>query len=784
MQTASPDGDEPAAIEGLPRGTSVGRYLVTGRIGEGGMGVVYRAYDPDLDRSVALKLVRADQRNADRRQRLRMRLMREAQTLARLSHPNVVAVHDVGIHRDDVFVAMEFVDGLTLRRVLADESPRTGRIIELFIGAARGLVAAHAVSIVHRDFKPDNVLVSRDGEPHVSDFGLATAMHEDDELGAVLGTPAYMAPEQVAGEAVDHRADQFSFCVSLYEAFYRALPEQPPQLPARAKHGTWVPARVRAVLARGLAVDPEARFLSMAQLVRRLESRPIVRALPLIGAGFVATAIIGVVIATRASSGTKCESAVDQLAGVWDAPRRASVHAALERHGASTAGVEAMLDRYTTAWVDMHAASCRATHVRGEQSSELLDLRTECLQRHLAEVKHLTDALIVADANTAQRATAIVHALSPVEDCANTTALREPLPPRDHVLARGLRDRFSKARVEFWIGKYADVQRDTTALAKEAEQAGDRWLEANAAYLGARATRELGKPKLAEDALYRAVELAEGARSSEIAADAWMALAWTLGQDFGRTADAIKLTGVARGVIERGGGNPRLEATLEDFLGVLYLDSDSLVVARHHLERGLVLRERLYGPTDTEYAASLQHLALLEQASGQREKALDMHHRARVISEAALGGGHPEVLAMLGGEGATLYELERYQEANDLLEAGLVTVEKSVGLESELATSFLMNLGLARWKLGKLDGAKTALSQALAILERHAPEAPRAASLHYNLSLVLFDLKDLGAAKAHALQAAKAYEALGQAEEGKAAREIAAEVDSTHAAAR
>ena len=268
----------------LARGTPIDRYIVLSLLGRGGMGVVYRAYDPDLDRQVALKLVGLGDLEPEQREQARLRLVREAQALAQLSSPNVVTVHDVGKVRDDVFIAMELVDGSTLRHWLAVEPRSPGEILRVFTAAAEGLAAAHAVGVVHRDFKPDNVMIGADGRVRVVDFGLARVTAEarasrasipaiaagSQELthaGAMLGTPAYMSPEQDAGREAGAASDQFSFCIALYEALYGRSPYRAANygelVEARA-HGTIVPApaiagvpsRVRAALQVGLAPSP------------------------------------------------------------------------------------------------------------------------------------------------------------------------------------------------------------------------------------------------------------------------------------------------------------------------------------------------------------------------------------------------------------------------------------------------------------------------------------------------------------------------------------------------
>jgi len=294
MVTGHAPGPEPV----LERGAALGRYLILERLGAGGMGVVFLAYDPELDRKLALKLLHPGP--AAHAGRARARLLREAQAMARLTHPNVVAVHDVGTFGGQVFVAMDFVPGQTLGAWLATRRPDWRAALKLFAQAGAGLAAAHAAGIVHRDFKPDNVLVGDDGRVCVTDFGLARtgtgteasgvmpASPRDDagpsvaltQAGAVMGTPAYMAPEQYHGESADARADQFSFCVALWEAIYgrrpfagetllelaQAVTMGEVQAPGRAAAPTWL----RRTLERGLAVDPAARWPSMSALLAEL----------------------------------------------------------------------------------------------------------------------------------------------------------------------------------------------------------------------------------------------------------------------------------------------------------------------------------------------------------------------------------------------------------------------------------------------------------------------------------------------------------------------------------
>lgn len=289
----------------LDPGTKIGRFVVVRELGSGGMGAVYAAHDPQLDRQVALKVMR--ETRGDEEDRVRM--LREGQAMARVTHANVITVYEVGTEGDTVFLAQELLDGGTLATWLEAPRPQDA-IIDTFISAGRGLAAAHTAGLVHRDFKPDNVLLGKDGRVRVADFGLARSNtgtvdalavttrgggppREDTDVskspmsdltrtGTVMGTPMFMAPEQHKGERADARSDQFAFCVSLYHALYKAWPYEGKSAPALAQNvidgrlepppkSSTVPAPIRKVLLRGLATEPAARYPTMEALLADLE---------------------------------------------------------------------------------------------------------------------------------------------------------------------------------------------------------------------------------------------------------------------------------------------------------------------------------------------------------------------------------------------------------------------------------------------------------------------------------------------------------------------------------
>jgi hypothetical protein len=308
-----PDGELAAfsSVE-VASGASISRYVVRGVLGAGGMGVVYEALDPELDRHVALKLLR--RRTADH-ELPKARLLREAKAMARLQHPNVVTVFDAGEHEGHVFVAMEKVDGRTLSRWLAEGRRSWLEVVRVFLEAGRGLAAAHAVGLVHRDFKPDNVLVGSDGRVRVTDFGLAQdggrirgsaalATSTFSQSSALAGTPAYMAPEQILGQPTDARADQFAFCVSLYQALFgerpftgRTFDELVETIGRaelqRAPAGTRVPPRIFELLLKGLQRRPDDRFASLDALLMQLERASAPRRVVPQLAGAAALAVLG-----------------------------------------------------------------------------------------------------------------------------------------------------------------------------------------------------------------------------------------------------------------------------------------------------------------------------------------------------------------------------------------------------------------------------------------------------------------------------------------------------------
>ncbi|MFZ6179039.1 protein kinase domain-containing protein [Nannocystis pusilla] len=556
--TADPSPPPGAAARSLP--ARLGRYHVLGQLGAGGMGVVYAAYDPDLDRKVALKLLRADSHTASPG-----RLLREAHALARLSHPNVVQIHDTGAIDGRIFIAMELVRGVDLRSWLAQ--PRTpAEVLRVFLDAGRGLAAAHEAGFVHRDFKPDNVLVGEDGRARVADFGLVR-QHDEPEgppaaepdrgtlsrsltmTGALLGTPAYMSPEQHRGGTADARSDQFSFCMALWEALHGQRPfagddaaailaaMQAGQL--RPARGPGVPGELTRIVARGLAYEPERRYPSMQALLAGLAvDRGQRRRRWLAGLG--GACLLAGLVAALTSGPEPCSGGPEALAGAWNPERREAVAAALAGSDSSTR-VLAGLDAYAGAWLVGHREAC-LDHRRGEQSSALLDARMGCLDRR-RETLAAAARLLTGEAGL--DAVQLVARLPPITACAEpAVVLGEARVPDDPALAGSVAAtgaELIEARVRHDAGDLDGALVKADEAVRRARGVGFEPLLAEALLVQARILFSRTRWDAARPALVEALTRAVEARRDDLAAEAIARLLYVDGVQSGRPAEALRL---------------------------------------------------------------------------------------------------------------------------------------------------------------------------------------------------------------------------------------------------
>lgn len=590
----------------LSRGMSLGRYVVLEPLGHGGMGLVYAAFDPQLDRKVALKLVRPDVRYGQLEDR-RARLLKEAQVLARLSHPNVVAVHDLGTFSDQVFIAMEFMAGGTLTEWLA--TPRDWRLVlERFLEAGEGLAAAHRQGIVHLDFKPDNVLLDAAGVAHVTDFGLAWTQDGATPRG---GTNSYKAPEQRAtsGPQVSAASDQFAFCVSLY----RALTKEPPYVPPDAvtgeprpfPAGNPTPPWIRRALARGLAAKPSARFPSMEALLDALRTDPSAkrrRALSQAGVGLALVVAVGVPAALlarespRARAQRECVEAVrrdaDELWGPARVTAMREAFAAVDpQRGAELFDrVSPRVEPEVRAWADAAAAHCLvpADTPAAATTARCLAARRRALGS-LSTLFHQPDAEVLENAiNT------VILEVLPVASCRFADATPAPAATPDGEARRApdedLEGLLGNARVLKAAGKYPEAIADALRCAALAGETHDRRLEAEAQLVAGQLFADLRRLD-AEDALRRAITLAEAVGADEERAQAWIALSGWYAQR-NRMELAKDAAQQADGVVARLGRPDLLEAERLTQQGTLWAYAGEREKARDAFDQALSLRRR------------------------------------------------------------------------------------------------------------------------------------------------------------------------------------------------
>jgi len=700
----------------LARGSSIGRYTVLQMLGAGGMGVVYAAFDPELDRKVAIKLLhvelvpRGGTSGATR-------LLREAQAMARLSHPNVIAVHDVGTHDGQVFMAMEFVEGHTLGDEL-EARPRGWReVVALYVAAGRGLAAAHRSGLVHRDFKPDNVMIDRDGRVRVLDFGLACSRSESPlakidatsmssldirmtATGAVMGTPAYMSPEQHVGEVADERSDQFAFCVALYEALYGERPFAGDSLPEVVaavtqgqirgpRAGSRVPGWIRRVLLRGLSVWPEQRWKDMATLLAALERDPARRRRVWLGLGLAALVVGGGAAAVQqqlAARAQLCTGSHELLAGVWDAERAAAgraAFAAVDRPYAAATWdtVAAELDEYTAAWAATRDDACAATRIRGEQSDELLDRRMACARRQIDRVGTVVDMLGAADAAVVERAVEVVTKLPEPAQCADITALMSPVEqPADAEIAETamqVRQHLDAAFVTFQLGKQQAGVDQAKVVVAEARALGFRPVLAESLMYFGQMQSQIGMPKEGEAALEEAMLVAEASRHDRVVAQSRISMTTnlTLGQN--RYADAHRMVRMAQAAVDRLGGDDRLQSEVLGRESVLAHFEGEMTLSTELGYKALALAEGAYGPDHLVVADIVNNLAINERGRGLLPEAEKLYERALGIWTRKLGVEHPKRGSALTNLSMIHRTHKQIKLSEDELREALALYEKS-----------------------------------------------------------------------------------------------------------
>ncbi|HYV48658.1 MAG TPA: serine/threonine-protein kinase [Myxococcaceae bacterium] len=757
-----------------PGPVKVGRFAPLQRLGAGGMGIVYAAYDEQLERKVALKLLLSS--GAERDPGGQERLLREAQALARLSHPNVVTIYDVGVYEGRVFIAMEYVRGQTLRAWL-DAAPRDLRaVLSTFIQAGRGLAAAHDQQIVHKDFKPENVMVGDDGRARVLDFGLARAGGDPGPPERAVaperlpsGTPAYMAPEQHSSGPVDARADQFAFCVALYEALFgeRPFDGQDRQELARrvatgelrsTPSGREVPAWLRATVVRGLHPIRSERWPSMHALLAQLDrDRGATRRRWLFAAGTVAAAAVATWLTSFAVTAPEraCSGGQARMREVWGEAQRAKVDDALRQPGlAYTAdlaeSVKHRLDEYAGSWVETRRQACLA-HRRGEQPDELFDLQEACLEDRRREMSALVQLLGRTGDDAVKQPVRAAEGLDPVDRCADAQRLRAestPLGPSAAKDGERLRERLAAARADHLAGWYEQASKEAGDIAADAKPYPS--LETLALFQRGWAQSALGRAPEASASLQEAYWGALASKQDWLATQAAIKLLMVLGSRQDLFDEAQPWERNARALVERQPHDRRLQADFFTSRGQVRQQRGQDAEAEDDYRKAVSILEAAHGPDDWAIGVPLGYLEQLVYKRGDFGEALKQYKRILEIDKRSLGEKHPWVATDLTYLGMVLLDQGEHREALEALRRALDIKEKAFGPENSNLASTLNNLGDAL-----LDAARPeeALEQYRRALRLKGPNELHLSFTHQGLGWALLRLGRWKDARTHLEQA-------------------------------
>jgi len=722
------------------------RYEIRGRVGIGAMGVVFAAFDRVLDRNVALKVLRPDRVDgAD--VRAQARLVREARLLARLSHPNVIVVYDVAQEVSGVVMAMELVAGRTLTAWLAGPpQPSRAEILAAFLAAGRGLAAAHAAGVVHRDLKPDNVLVGDDGRVRVTDFGLAHSPRRgatepaaepasaamDESAPAVVGTPRYMAPEQYDGRAADTRSDQFAFAVSLYEALYRESPFPLTTGPARLaaiRAGqcsppvrAGVPRWLRAALLRALQADPARRFPTMDALCDAIDPARR-RRLHMLATGLastVAAALLGALVLAPVRALPPCTSAAERLAGIWDPSVRDQLAATIAATGdpevqARWPALARDLDAATSVWAERHDAACAAVTASDEAEREAAAINLSCLDHSIEWLRAAAEMSARADARTLNFLARRHLPDLMNQACAHRGDARyDPLP-----VDRAERQRVTELRMQLGEvlgleeeGRLHDARQLAARVVDDARSSGFAPVIAEALFRRGTVEHKMGALADAQRTLESALAVAETARHDIKIPHIWLELA-LLDIALGRLDEASRGLDRATAFFSR---YPLSRSTAEQLGAVRASILRALGRHREAIEAEELTRSG--APEDElQLARRLVNAANSHAALGEVDQALALNHRSLAIRERHLGPDHSRVAGVLNNIGALLIEQKQYDEARHYLERALRIRERLGEGNGVEVSHVLINIGTLEREQGRVAAARAHLERVLALRE-------------------------------------------------------------------
>ncbi|MBX7082470.1 MAG: protein kinase [Nannocystaceae bacterium] len=738
----------------------VGRFILLEPIGGGAMGEVWAARDPRLDREVALKRLRGDVTA------LRAKQLREAQALARLAHPNVVSVFEVGVDAGHVYIAMERIHGPSLRAWLADGPPRA-RVLEVFVQIARGLAAAHAVGLVHRDFKPDNVVVGADGRARVVDFGLAS--DGGDELAALEtseaqplpprapGTPAYMAPEQFLGEAVDARADQFAYCVAMFEALLGARPFLGATRMALADaitHGrvtlppSWrtLPRRIRTALLRGLQVAPAQRHADMPALIDALAPprRPW-----LIATAAASAITVGVVAwpdAPTAETAALDTCATTAAGGAWTPARREALAVSLSRAvppGLTPDATLAQLDAWAEHWAQAQREACEATFTRHEQSGFALDRRVACLRGRAAAFDAAVAALEDADATAMRHVDDVLATIPAIDSCADLAFITaaDPVEASLRAPVQALQAELARVLAQRALGQVEQARTLAASVESRAASLGHASTHAEALLVLGLATQSAGDPRAAVALFERAHYAALAANADDVAARSAGALVDVIGHDLADDAGAQPWIRHAVALVSRQGVDPMRGAEVRSRIGNVHVTHGRYVEAeRAYLEAlaAVGLDDSIRAdaePMGQRLIASLGGAAI---ERGDPSRAQYLATRSLVSAIARWGPDHLEVADQYNNLAAAAFRRGDFGTATALLQRCVDIRRRWLGDDHPEVLLASSNLAGALLGAGDAEGAAARLREIIAGWSRAPGDRQREIDrARYNLVLAL-----------------------------------------------
>jgi tetratricopeptide (TPR) repeat protein len=723
---------------------ALGRYAILERLGQGGMGAVYRAYDPELRREVALKVVEDAGPEGEARATRRERTLREAQMLARLSHPNVVAVHDVGVTEAGVYLAMELVVGSDLARWLEQHPPgtrrRTAQALALVQQAVEGLAAAHAANVIHRDIKPANILIGHDGRVRVADFGLARQDHDvpsqDDTLtsteigasvtrtGAVVGTPAYMPPEQLRGEAVDRRSDTFSMCATAWELLCGVRPYdaktiegllaaldrgRPRPMPPRAR----VPRAIERVLLQGLCPDPNARWATMdalATALRRTQRSQWTWA----GAGAVVAAALAFGLRGSGDDAPheRCAGQSGRLAALVQReggdPLRAHFEATLPIGTEIHTRTLEHVDAHAQEWADAFAQACRSRWLDATASPERFDATMRCLERDLANTEHFIQTLATAPSEVVARAPAAALSLGSARACAEPepSGVAPPTDPEALQQWEAHRTAIEQVQTSIVLEDYRGAEALARSTLAAVQDAGFGALEARLVHALGVLEDRTGSPEeaveLTDEALWKAV----AAGDDTTVAKAALQLSYVVGVELGDFEEGLRWTDRAKAAIERVGDPQELDVERRFHRASILDISGASAEAEAILAALLVEEADAEGVGRVRLASICRDLGMIRGARGEFEEADRLLRRALELQTAVAGRWTQDASHVLIEIGMNLMRQTKYAEAQALFEEALEIRRTVVGPDSLAASEALQSLSIVAHMRGHFEDAE------------------------------------------------------------------------------